>query len=225
MNVTDILNDELELLESLTKMFIVYNMEGNVLIKSDHGFDTQVRKSVLCAASAVLEGILLCNITGGEDVITLSGASDEAVKLFVQLAHLTAHDCASRDVYHHKTLADAISIHTDCIMLLHKYEAYGVAEYVKQVLQQEPRVVVIVSMVEFFPEDTEWLTSSILSTVLDHFCASHITSDAAVQSLSVLPHALLTRLVVFVAYAGRRNMVDKIHVFRPAIDDRLFHVQ
>ena len=200
-------------------------MESQVLVKSDNEFDTLVRTSVLCTASPVLNGILSSNMTSDEQIITLSGASDDAIKLFVQLAHLTAYDCASQDVYNHKALADAISKHPDCIMLLHKYEAYGIVEYVKQVLQQEPRVASIVSLVEFFPDDTEWMTSTVLSSVLDHFCASHITSDVALQSLNDLPPVLLRRLLVFVAYAGRRNIVDKIHVFRPAIDDRLFRVQ
>ena len=200
-------------------------MEDTVLIKSDDAFNTHVRKSVLCAASAVLDGILLSGMTSGEDVVTLSGASDDAVKLFIQLAHLTAHDCASRKIYNHKALADAMTMNGDCIMLIHKYEAYGIAEYIRRVLQEEPRVSSIVSMVDFFPDDTEWLTSTVLSAVLDHYCASHVTSDTALQTLITLPPALLTRLVVFVAYASRRNMVDKIHVFRPAIEDRLFHMQ
>ena len=199
-------------------------MEYSVLIKSDNEFTTQVRKSVLCTSSAVLDGILLSEVASGENIITLSGASDDAVKLFIQLAHLTAHDCPSQDMYTHKALADALSKCNDCIMLIHKYEAYGIAEYIRHVLQEEPRVSSIASMVEFFPDDTDWLTSTVLSAVLDHYCASHVTSDAALESLHALPPALLTRLVVFVAYAGRRNMVDKIHVFRPAIDDRLFHL-
>lgn len=200
-------------------------MEDTVLVKSDDAFNTSVRKSVLCAASAVLEGILLSGVTSGEDVVTLSGASDDAVELFVQLAHLTAHDCASREFYNQRVLADAITKRGDCIMLIHKYEAYGIAEYIRRILQVEPRVSSIVSMVDFFPGDTDWLSSTVLSAVLDHYCAPHVTSDSALQTLITLPPALLTRLVVFVAYAGRRNMVEKIHVFRPAIEDRLFHVQ
>jgi hypothetical protein len=112
----------------------------------------------------------------------------------------------------------------DCILLIHKYEAYGIADHVRQILQEEPNVSAVVAMVEFFPEHTAWLTSTVLNAVLEHYCASDICSDTAFYALTELPAVLLSRLVVFCAYAGRRNMVEKINVFRPALDDRLFHV-
>lgn len=192
-----------------------------ILVKTEAELIVAIRRSVLCCVSPVLEEILNSSLTACStcDEVTLSGSTDETISIFLRMAHIVAHDVD--DCIFVENISD--ENFDGVIHLAHKYEAFGIVAFLKHMLQMNPRVSAIVTLASTFPDDGKWLTSKILATVVDEFCSQHIPQQEIVRNLEMLPSTLLAKMLVHATCAGR-NVVDKIHTFRPVVNDSVFRL-
>jgi hypothetical protein len=179
-----------------------HKMEDNdvVVVKNDEK-EWTVRCAILCACSAVLDGILRDSDPDQSKVLNMEDVSVVNVETFLSLATMTSHDRNGEVL----TISDLSRMTVSAMPLVHKYDCKALLKILQHAQNEQPNIEGILAIIDHDQEASQWMSEQAKLCLVKHLFDTRDSQypnslqkrQRTEHEMKKLPHAILAKLFIF----------------------------